>query len=61
MVSHSGLEIHFAEIENDLMTLSIMLKSPHSVEFRLQMEDWVQSLQDLGKVDIQKIKEENIF
>lgn len=54
--SHSGLEIQFAEIENDLMTLSIMLKSPHSVELRLQMEDWAQSLQDLGKVDIQKTK-----
>lgn len=59
MVSHSGLEIHFPEIENDLMTLSVMLKSPHSVEFRQQMEDWVQSLQDLGNVDIQKIKEKN--
>lgn len=47
--SHSGLEIHYAEIENDLMTLSLMLKSPHSVEFRLQMENLVQSLQDLGK------------
>ncbi len=56
MFSQSGLEMHFAEIENDLMTLSIMLKSPHSVEFRLQMEDWAQSLQDLGKVDIQNIK-----
>ncbi|XP_035515196.1 dynein heavy chain domain-containing protein 1-like [Morone saxatilis] len=45
----TGLEIHFAEIENDLMTLSTMLKSLHSVEFRPQMEDWVQSLQDLEK------------
>ncbi|XP_031144859.1 dynein heavy chain domain-containing protein 1 [Sander lucioperca] len=45
-----GLEIHFAEIESDLMALSTMLKSPHSVEFRLQIEDWVQSLQDLGKL-----------
>ena len=52
--SHSDLDIHLAETENDLMTLSIMLKSPHSVELRLQMEDWVQSLKDLGKVDIQK-------
>lgn len=52
-MSLSGLEIHFAEIENDLMVLSTMLKSPHSVEFRLQMEEWVQSLQDLGKVHIQ--------
>ncbi|XP_032390213.1 dynein heavy chain domain-containing protein 1 [Etheostoma spectabile] len=45
-----GLEIHFDEIESDLMALSTMLKSPHSVEFRLQMEDWVQLLQDLGKL-----------
>ncbi|KAL7403667.1 hypothetical protein ABVT39_003475 [Epinephelus coioides] len=45
-----GLEMHFAEIENDLMALSIMLESPHSVECRVQMEDWVQSLQDLGKL-----------
>ncbi|XP_045902961.1 dynein heavy chain domain-containing protein 1 isoform X2 [Micropterus dolomieu] len=45
-----GLEIHFAEIENDLMTLSAMMRSPHSVEFRLQMEDWFQLLQDLGKL-----------
>lgn len=46
---HSGLEMHLAEIENDLMTLSFMLKSPHSVPFRLQMENMVQSLKDLGK------------
>ncbi|XP_070683759.1 dynein heavy chain domain-containing protein 1 [Pempheris klunzingeri] len=46
----TGLEIHFAEIENDLMTLSAMLKSPHSVQCRLQMEDLVHSLQDLGKL-----------
>ncbi|XP_010785665.1 dynein heavy chain domain-containing protein 1 [Notothenia coriiceps] len=45
-----GLEIHFAEIENDLMTLSTMLKSPHSVEFRLQNEHLFQSLHDLGKL-----------
>lgn len=50
MFSQSGLEIHFAETENDLMTLSNMLKSPYSVDLRLEMEDWVQSLQDLGKV-----------
>lgn len=47
--SHSGLEILFAEIENDLMSLSTMLKSPYSFEFRWQMQDWVQSLQELGK------------
>nr|XP_020441880.1 dynein heavy chain domain-containing protein 1-like [Monopterus albus] len=45
-----GLEIHLAEIENDLMTLSTMLKSPHSVEVRLQMEEWVQSLQELEQL-----------
>ncbi|XP_034083294.1 dynein heavy chain domain-containing protein 1-like, partial [Gymnodraco acuticeps] len=45
-----GLEIHFAEIENDLMTLSTMLKSPHSVDFRLQNEHLFQSLHDLGKL-----------
>ncbi|KAM9363159.1 dynein heavy chain domain-containing protein 1 [Symphorus nematophorus] len=44
------LDIHLAETENDLMTLSTMLKSPYCVELRLQMEDWVQSLQDLGKL-----------
>ncbi|XP_036951826.1 dynein heavy chain domain-containing protein 1-like isoform X4 [Acanthopagrus latus] len=46
----TGLEMHFAEIENDLMTLSFMLKSPHSVPFRLQMENMVQSLKDLEKL-----------
>ncbi|XP_069387019.1 dynein heavy chain domain-containing protein 1 isoform X2 [Paralichthys olivaceus] len=42
-----GLEKHFAEIENDLMALSIMLKSPYSFDFRQQIEEWKQSLQDL--------------
>ncbi|XP_040002556.1 dynein heavy chain domain-containing protein 1 isoform X2 [Xiphias gladius] len=45
-----GLEIHFAEIENDLMTLSTMLKSPYSFEFRWQLEDCLQSLQCLEKL-----------
>ncbi|XP_026158699.1 dynein heavy chain domain-containing protein 1 isoform X2 [Mastacembelus armatus] len=45
-----GLDIHFAEIENDLMTLTTMLKSPYSTKVRLQMEDWVQSLQDLEQL-----------
>ncbi|XP_018537954.1 dynein heavy chain domain-containing protein 1 [Lates calcarifer] len=45
-----GLEIHFAEIENDLMTLSTMLKSPYTFEFRQEMEDWMQSLLDLEKL-----------
>ncbi|KAM3623253.1 uncharacterized protein V6R79_009073 [Siganus canaliculatus] len=48
----TDLELHIAETENDLMTLFIMLKSHHSLDehFRLEMEDWVQSLQDLGKL-----------
>ncbi|XP_056223855.1 dynein heavy chain domain-containing protein 1 [Seriola aureovittata] len=45
-----GLELLFAEIENDLMTLSTMLKSPYSFEFRRQMENWVQSLQELEEL-----------
>lgn len=36
------------------MTLSTMLKSPYTFEFRQEMEDWMQSLLDLGKSDIQK-------
>ncbi|XP_067441454.1 dynein heavy chain domain-containing protein 1 isoform X1 [Thunnus thynnus] len=43
-------KIHFAQTENDLMSLSIILKSSHSTEFRLQVEDWIQSLQELGKL-----------
>lgn len=43
------LDTNLAEIENDLMTLSIMLKSPHSVDVRLQVESWVKSLQELGR------------
>lgn len=34
------------------MSLSVMLASPHSVDLRPQMEDWLKSLQDLGKIDI---------
>ena len=47
--SRSGLETHSAEIENDLITLCTMLKSRHSDAFRLQLEDWIRSLQELGK------------
>ncbi|XP_051802066.1 dynein heavy chain domain-containing protein 1 isoform X2 [Acanthochromis polyacanthus] len=42
-----GLEILLFETENDLMTLSTILKSPHSTDFRLQLEDWTESLQKL--------------
>lgn len=46
---HSDLGVYFAEIENSLMMLSTMLKSPYSVEFRLPLEHWIQTLQELGK------------
>ncbi|XP_069545473.1 dynein heavy chain domain-containing protein 1 [Brachyistius frenatus] len=46
----TGLESVCAELENDLMTLSTMLESPYSVEFRLQLEDWIQSLKELVKL-----------
>nr|XP_043885125.1 dynein heavy chain domain-containing protein 1 [Solea senegalensis] len=46
----TGLQTHFAELEDDLMTLASMLKSPRCPEFRQQMEEWVQSLQDLEKL-----------
>lgn len=54
-----GLETLFAEIDNDLITLSIMMKSPVSVEFRLQLDDWVQSLRELGKVAIRHVFKKN--
>ena len=47
--AQSDTEIHLAQTENDLMSLSIILKSSHSTEFRLQVEDWIQLLQELGK------------
>lgn len=58
--SYLGLDIHLAEVENDLMILSVMLKSPHSIEFRLHMGDWVQTLRDLGRFDILKRKKKRI-
>ncbi|XP_029028963.1 dynein heavy chain domain-containing protein 1 isoform X2 [Betta splendens] len=45
-----GLEMYCAEIESDRMTLSTMLKSPYSIEFRPQIEDWMQSLQELEQM-----------
>lgn len=42
------LETNFAEIENDLITLSIMLKSPHSVDITVRIESWMKSLNELG-------------
>ncbi|XP_054635114.1 dynein heavy chain domain-containing protein 1-like isoform X3 [Dunckerocampus dactyliophorus] len=45
-----GLEIIFTDIEHDLMTLTNMQKSRHSADFRLQVEEWMHSLQDLEKL-----------
>lgn len=43
-----------ADIEDGLMTLSKMLSSQHSVEFRPQVEHWVQRFQELGKTIFRK-------
>lgn len=34
------------------MSLSLMLESPHSVDLRPQMMNWLKLLQDLGEIDI---------
>ncbi|KAM4583530.1 dynein heavy chain domain-containing protein 1 [Odontesthes bonariensis] len=47
--AYRGLETHTAEIENDLMTLSTMLKSQHSDGFKLQLEDWLEHFQTVDK------------
>ncbi|XP_041837723.1 dynein heavy chain domain-containing protein 1 isoform X4 [Melanotaenia boesemani] len=46
----TGLETHSAEVENDLITLSTILMSGHSDVSRLQLEDWIQSLQEVAKL-----------
>ncbi|XP_028316890.1 dynein heavy chain domain-containing protein 1 [Gouania willdenowi] len=43
----TGLELCLADVEGDLMTLSIMLNSPHSMDFRLQLNSWIEILRDL--------------
>lgn len=43
------------------MSLSVMLKSPYSLDIREQMEDWVQSLQYLGKVKSVHIKKQCMY
>nr|XP_057943574.1 dynein heavy chain domain-containing protein 1-like isoform X2 [Doryrhamphus excisus] len=45
-----GLEIIFTDLQHDLMTLTNMQKSRHSVDFRLEVEEWMNSLQDLEKL-----------
>ncbi|CAG12540.1 unnamed protein product, partial [Tetraodon nigroviridis] len=43
-----SVEEHLGRIQSDLMSLSVMLASPHSVDLRPQMEDWLKSLHDLA-------------
>ncbi|XP_014328750.1 dynein heavy chain domain-containing protein 1-like [Xiphophorus maculatus] len=45
-----GLETYFTDIQKDLITLSTMMKSPHSVEFRLQLRKLAESLKFLDKL-----------
>ncbi|XP_061534497.1 dynein heavy chain domain-containing protein 1-like isoform X2 [Phycodurus eques] len=45
-----GLEFLFSEIENDLMTMTNMHRSRHSLDFRLQVEEWMHLLQELDKL-----------
>ncbi|XP_074546665.1 dynein heavy chain domain-containing protein 1 [Halichoeres trimaculatus] len=45
-----GLEFLPPEVDNDLMTLSTMLKSPYVFKFKRQVEEMMQSLQDLGRL-----------
>ncbi|XP_061685389.1 dynein heavy chain domain-containing protein 1 [Syngnathoides biaculeatus] len=45
-----GLEFLFAEIENDLMNMTNMHRSRHSVDFRLEVEEWMHLLQELDKL-----------
>lgn len=56
-----GLETYCAEIENDRMTLSAILKSPHSIEFRLQLDDWIHSLRELGKSETTDLLKSEVF
>ncbi|XP_047434083.1 dynein heavy chain domain-containing protein 1 [Mugil cephalus] len=48
-ITFIDLDMLFSEIGNHLMTLSTMLNSPYSVDFRLQLEEWIHSLQELEK------------
>ncbi|XP_051940421.1 dynein heavy chain domain-containing protein 1 [Hippocampus zosterae] len=45
-----GLEFLFSEIETDLMTMTNMHSSRHSVDFRSQVEEWMHLLQELEKL-----------
>ncbi|KAJ8392109.1 hypothetical protein AAFF_G00079150 [Aldrovandia affinis] len=45
-----GLEALLAQTEDSVATLSSMLLSPHAVEFRLEVERWVQRLQQLEEL-----------
>ncbi|XP_029900968.1 dynein heavy chain domain-containing protein 1 [Myripristis murdjan] len=46
----SGLEMLLVETEDSLMTLKNMMISPYSSEFRSEVENWMQLLQELDKL-----------
>ncbi|XP_057698578.1 dynein heavy chain domain-containing protein 1-like isoform X7 [Corythoichthys intestinalis] len=45
----TGLEFLFSEIEKDVMTMTYMHRSRHSVDFRMEVEEWIHLLQELGR------------
>ncbi|KAM9818029.1 dynein heavy chain domain-containing protein 1 isoform 3-T7 [Syngnathus typhle] len=45
-----GLEFLFTDLEKDLMILTNMHRSRHSVDFRLHVEEWMHILQELEKL-----------
>ncbi|XP_057698574.1 dynein heavy chain domain-containing protein 1-like isoform X3 [Corythoichthys intestinalis] len=46
----TGLEFLFSEIEKDVMTMTYMHRSRHSVDFRMEVEEWIHLLQELEKL-----------
>ncbi|XP_077574408.1 dynein heavy chain domain-containing protein 1 [Stigmatopora nigra] len=46
----TGLEFIFSDIEKDLRTMIYMHRSRHSVDFRMQVEEWIHLLQELGRL-----------
>ncbi|XP_077460824.1 dynein heavy chain domain-containing protein 1 [Stigmatopora argus] len=46
----TGLEFIFSDIEKDLKTMIYMHRSRHSVDFRMQVEEWIHLLQELGSL-----------
>ncbi|KAJ7995608.1 hypothetical protein DPEC_G00246350 [Dallia pectoralis] len=59
----TGLETLLAWTEDSVMTLSNMLLSPYAIEFRQEVEHWVQLLQDLEELldSIERYQQKWIF